>query len=291
VRALVPEALRGNTMEDQVLEHLDYPRLDETGSRVRIRLGAPVIRMHHDGDVDSAGEVEVAYVQGGRARSVRAKGAIMACGSSMVPYIVDGLPDAQKQAAQFMIRMPHVSANVLLRRRNAFENLKISRVRALNPGTPWVAYWLDYPVSMGGYEYPTNLNDAGLIHMYGMFCKRGLSPREAARVGRQVLLKASYDHLERSIRDLLARTLKEGGFDPASDIEAITVNRWAHGYSIEYVSPWDNAFYPNGPLPGEAASTPFGRITFAGIDRSSRAYMDAAIDAASSAVNELMDRL
>ena len=159
-----------------------------------------------------------------------------------------------------MIRMPHVSANVLLRR-------------------------------MGGYEHPTNLDDAGLIHMYGMFCRRGLLPREAARVGRQDLSKASYDHLERNIRDLLARTLKDGGFDPASDIEAITVNRWAHGCSIEYVSPWDNASYPDGPLPGEAASTPFGRITFAGIDRSSRAYMDAAIDAASSAVNELMDRL
>jgi hypothetical protein len=141
---------------------------------------------------------------------------------------IDGLPNVQKQAAQFMIRMPHASANVLLRRRNAFEKLKISKVRALSPDTPWVGYWLDHPVSMGGYEYPTNLNDAGLIHMYGMFCKRGLSPREAARVGRQDLLKASYDHLERSIRDLLARTLKEGGFDPASDIEAITVNRWAH---------------------------------------------------------------
>lgn len=53
---------------------------------------------------------------------------------------IDGLPTVQKQAAQFMIRMPHVSANVLLRR-------------------------------MGGYEYPTNLDDAGLIHMYGMYCK------------------------------------------------------------------------------------------------------------------------
>ena len=88
----------------------------------------------------------------------------------------------------------------------------------------------------------------------------------------------------------MARTLEGGGFDPARDIEAITVNRWAHGYSIEYVSPWDNAFYPDGPLPGEAASKRFGRVTFAGIDRSSRAYVDSAIDAASSAVTELMDR-
>jgi len=290
VRALIPEALPGRTMEDQVLEHLDYARLDQTGTRVRIRLGSPVVRVRHDGDVDSAAEVEVAYVQAGRIKSVKAKGAVMACGASMAPYIVDGLPSLQKQAAQFMTRMPQVSVNVLLRQRRAFEKLRISDVRAFNPDSPWVGYWLDYPVSMGGYEYPTDLSDAGLVHIYGMFCKRGMSPREGSRVGRQELMKTPYRDLERSIRDLFARTLGEGGFDPARDIEAITVNRWAHGYSIEYVSPWDNAFYPDGPLPGEAASTPFGRITFAGIDRSSRSYMDEAIDAAISAVNELMDR-
>jgi spermidine dehydrogenase len=39
---------------------------------------------------------------------------------------------------------------------------------------------------------------------------------------------------ERNIRDQLGRTLKDGGFDPARDITAITVNRWPHGYSPEY---------------------------------------------------------
>ena len=39
---------------------------------------------------------------------------------------------------------------------------------------------------------------------------------------------------ERKIRDQLGRMLSAGGFDPARDIEAITVNRWSHGYAYGY---------------------------------------------------------
>ena len=47
---------------------------------------------------------------------------------------------------------------------------------------------------------------------------------------------------ERSIRELLATSLATGGFDPAEEIQAITANRWAHGYSQEYGSAFDEAF-------------------------------------------------
>src|SRR6266404_6403580 len=36
----------------------------------------------------------------------------------------------------------------------------------------------------------------------------------------------SNNGFERNIRDQLGRTLQDGGFDPARDITAITVNRW-----------------------------------------------------------------
>jgi spermidine dehydrogenase len=44
---------------------------------------------------------------------------------------------------------------------------------------------------------------------------------------------------ERNIRGLLGRILSAGGFDPAHDIQAITVSRWPHGYAYEYNSLFD----------------------------------------------------
>lgn len=34
-----------------------------------------------------------------------------------------------------------------------------------------------------------------------------------------------------TLRDQLTRLLGPGGFDPARDIRAITINRWGHGYA------------------------------------------------------------
>ena len=50
----------------------------------------------------------------------------------------------------------------------------------------------------------------------------------------------TFEEMERKIRDLLQRALGAGGFDAATDIEAITINRWSHGYSLEYMRPWDS---------------------------------------------------
>ena len=105
-------------------------------------------------------------------------------------------------------------------------------------------------------------------------------------MGRQNLYKMTFEDMERKMRDLMARSLGSAGFDPAKDIQAITINRWAHGYSFEYAMPWDKAFYPEGPLPGDVAAKPFDKITFANTDRRSQAYVDSAIDAAVLAVGE-----
>ena len=291
VRKLVPGALPGRTMESEVLAHLDYGKLDLPDNRVRIRLGSPVVKVKNVGDPAHATGVEVTYVQSGRLKTVKARGVVMACWYSMVPYIVDGLPEEQQQAALFMTRSPLLYADLLLRDRRAFKKLHIAEVRAVSPDALWPASWLDYPVSMGGYKYPMDLDQPGLFHMTAAPSQFGLPPREGGRVGREKLYGMTFADIERNLRDLLARSLGTGGFDPARDIEAITVNRWAHGYSISYAWPWDKAFYPDGPLPGEVAARTFGRITFANTDRSSIAYMNFAMSAADSAVSELLSRV
>ena len=69
-------------------------------------------------------------------------------------------------------------------------------------------------------------------------CAPGKPRKEQHRLGRDDLLTTSFETFERKIRDQLGRTLGGGGFDPARDIEAITVNRWPHGYTYNYNTLW-----------------------------------------------------
>ena len=96
--------------------------------------------------------------------------------------------------------------------------------------------------------------------------------------------------MERNIRDQLARMLGPGGFDPARDISAITVNRWPHGYAYEYNSLFDDFWLEGGETPCEVARQPFGRIAIANADAGAYAYTDGAIDQAWRAVGEITNR-
>jgi hypothetical protein len=77
------------------------------------------------------------------------------------------------------------------------------------------------------------------------------------------------------------------GFDPASDIEAINVNRWPHGYAYEYNSLYDPVWLP-GQAPNEIGRQPFGRIHIANSDAGAFAYTNEAIDQGYRAVQEIM---
>ena len=71
----------------------------------------------------------------------------------------------------------------------------------------------------------------------------GLSEHEQNKAGRAELLATSFATFEHKSATQLGRALGGGGFDPARDIEAITVNRWPHGYAPEY----NPLFDPDGP--------------------------------------------
>jgi spermidine dehydrogenase len=91
---------------------------------------------------------------------------------------------------------------------------------------------------------------------------------------------------ERNIRTQLARILGPAGFNPATDIAAITVNRWPHGYAYEYNQLFDPE-WPEAEQPHVIGRARFGRITIANSDAGAAAYTDSAIDQAYRAVQEL----
>jgi spermidine dehydrogenase len=96
-----------------------------------------------------------------------------------------------------------------------------------------------------------------------------------------------YATFERNIRDQLARMLGEAGFDPARDIEGITVNRWAHGYAYAPNTLFDPD-WKEAEKPWVIGRKQFGRIAIANSDAGASAYTDVAIDQAHRAVGELL---
>src|SRR4030095_9481727 len=127
-----------------------------------------------------------------------------------------------------------------------------------------------------------------VVHMMRTPCQPGLPGREQHRAGQRELFTTTFDTFERDVRDQLARMLGAGGFDPARDIAAITVNRWPHGYAYQYNSLWDPFWIDGGPLPCVVARQPFGRIAIGNAAAAAYAYTDAAIDQAYRAVGELL---
>jgi spermidine dehydrogenase len=142
-------------------------------------------------------------------------------------------------------------------------------------------------VNIGDYRSPRSPEEPMLLFLSRTPCKPGLPAREQHKAGRMELFATPFELFERKIRDQLARTLRAGGFDPAHDIEAITVNRWPHGYGYEY-NPLFDPEWPEGQAPHLVGRNRFGRIAIANSDSGATAYTDVAIDQAYRAVSELL---
>jgi spermidine dehydrogenase len=203
----------------------------------------------------------------------------------VVPYICQELPAEQKQALQYGVKVPLVYTVVGVRDWKSFHKIGVRGISC--PGMYHSSVNLDQAVSMGDYKFPQSPEEPILIRMLRTPCQPGLSAREQQRAGHYELLATAFETFERNIRDQLARVLSSGGFDPARDIEAITVNRWPHGYAYEYNPLWDPD-WPDGKRPCEIARRRLGRITIANSDAAAAAYTDQAIDQGYRAVQELL---
>jgi spermidine dehydrogenase len=142
-------------------------------------------------------------------------------------------------------------------------------------------------VSLGGYKFPSNPEDPMVLFMLRTPCRPGLPMRDQYRAGRMELMATPFSQFEHNIRDQLARMLSTTDFDPAKDIEAITVNRWAHGYAYTPNSLFDPAWKEE-EKPWVIGRKPFGRITIANSDAGANAYTNEAIDQAHRAVTEIV---
>jgi spermidine dehydrogenase len=285
VRSLVPGSAPGSTMEDIVTARMNYARLDSPDSSVRIRLNSTAVRAKHIGDPKNATEVEVTYVRGGKARKVKAAHCVLACYNSVIPYLCPEMSEKQKEALAYAVKIPLVYTNVQLANWKAFQKLGVTTIYA--PGGYFSMGTLDFPVSMGEYHFASKPEQSCLLHLMRTPCQPGLPCKDQYRAGRYDLLTTPFETFERNIRDQLGRMLANGGFDSARDIQAITVNRWPHGYAYEYNSLFEPLDQPDSERPCVLGRQPFGRIKIANSDADGHAYTNIAIDQGYRAVREI----
>src|SRR5580704_12160589 len=285
VRKLIPDVLSGNSATDVVLAKANYSKLDSAASPVKIRLNSTAVRVKHVGDAAAAKEVEVAYARGGKVYTAKAKNCILACWHVVIPYICEELPQKQRDALASAQKVPLLYSNVALHNWTSFQKLNTNAIYA--PGCYHTRVALDLAVSLGGYDCARKPEEPIVVHMMKTPCKPGKPARDQHSAGRIELFNTTFETMERKIRDQLARTLGAGGFDPARDIAAITVNRWPHGYAYEYNSLWDPFWLEGGEVPCEMARKTYGRIAIANADAGAYAYTDEAINQAWRAVGEL----
>jgi spermidine dehydrogenase len=209
---------------------------------------------------------------------------VLACYNTMIPYLCPELPDRQKEALGYLVKIPLIYTNVALRNWTSFQNLGIAHVYA--PGSYHSSLSLNQTVDIGDYRSVRSPEEPALIRMVRVPTQPGLPERDQHRAGRYDIQNTSFEKFEREIRDQLGRILRPGGFDPDTDITAITVNRWPHGYAYEY-NPLFDPVWPDGGAPHEIGRARFGRIAIANSDAGAAAYTDSAIDQAYRAVQEL----
>ena len=275
VKKMIPQIGKGSNAEELVLSKFRYDELDKSNNSTRIRLNSTVVKVQHGGDPKNSSEVFVNYINDNKSYQVKGKGVVMACYNMMIPHIVSGLPLEQDEALRLQMKSPLQYTTVGLKNWRAIKEIGMGL--AMSPGNMHQAVLMDFPVSLGGYEYTKTPDDSCVIQMISCpYGTEGLPREDQFREARYKMLSLQFKDYEEEIRNHLNGMLPKELFNFDRDVESITVNRWAHGYAVG--GPGNST---------KIGRQPFGRITIANSDSAPSADALVAIKMAYRAVNEL----
>ena len=213
----------------------------------------------------------------------------MACWNSVIPYLCPDLPARQRDALAYGIKAPIVYTSILIRDWTSFQKLGVSNISA--PGGYHSSVGLAEAVTIGEYKASTTPQEPMVLHLGRTPCAPGKPRKDQHRLGREDLLRTTFETFERNIRDQLGRTLAGGGFDPGatSRRSPSTGGRTAIPYNYNTLYdpvPW--ALSTPEDRAHVVGRAPFGRIAIANADAAGSSHTDAAIDMAHRAVNEIL---
>ena len=265
VKSLMPGAIQGEGSVNGVTEHgVNLAGLDQDGAAARIRLGATVVAVEHEGDAAKAASVSVAYEHSGKLYRVRARSVVMAGGSWTTKHVVRDLPEAQREAYGQFYRSPCMMANVAVRNWKFLYKMGMSGCRWFG-GTVGDYFEVRKLAVVGGVEPTLGPDSPVVLTLKCLYAHPGLPTEEQGNRGRMEMLSMPFAEYEKRIRQQFTDMFAGGAFDADREIAGIILNRWGHAY----LSPQPGFFFgkEGKPAPREILrKAPFGRIAFANTD-------------------------
>ena len=289
LKRTMPRAIAGNdTFEDILSGAVRFDELDRQGARVRMRLAATVVRVEHDSaDPQASEHVWVSYVKDGRVYRVRARGVVMASGGWVNKHVVRDLPQASVRAYDSFNHAAFLVANVALTNWRFMHRLGISGCRY--DGDFGFACNLRNPMVVGADVVPHDPGKPAVLTFYVPFITPGEPAAVQGNIGRLQLFSTSYADYERRIVRQMNELFAASGFDAATDIAGIVLNRWGHAYVMAEPGFF---FAQNGEPPArEIAARPHGRIGFGHSELQGMQHWGPAAAEGRRAFNEIRQRI
>ncbi len=292
VRALLPDALPGEPGSPEFLAApFRRDALDRSDAPVRLRLGATVVRIEHEGAPDAAEHLRFTYLHAGTLHHVRARTGVLAGAKNMARHVVRDLPDAQREAFAKFRYGAYLVANVGLRRSAAIDRAGLGYQGCYFAGlgkTLEVADWV-----LEGGKPKRDPERPNVISLFCPLMYPDAPPEEQGKRGRTELLATPFLDFERRVLADLARILGPFGLEVEQDVVALSLNRWGHamvtGYPGFRWTPRAGGGFDPGPC--RVAARLHGRLAFAHTDLEGTPYFEAAVTEGRRAAAEAGRRL
>lgn len=284
IKALVPDAIEGGRSFSEIHNgRVDFNALDRKTNRVRLRLGASVVRVEHQGSGDGK-SVSIVYEKGGRLCRLKARGIVMSTGGRVARRVVRDLPGEHREAyGQFHVS-PILVANVAVTNWRFLYRLGFTACK-------WFSGFgfgcnIRKPMLVGDYRPSLHPDKPNVLTFYVSFHEPGLPIEEQGERGRRKLLETSYAEYESQIIGQMRRLFTKSGFDAERDVAGIILNRWLYAY----LNPQPGFYFgKNGnPAPPDVIRQPFGRIAFAHAELNGHQHWVAAVEEGQRAARQLI---
>jgi spermidine dehydrogenase len=260
LKKIMPAALLGEyKMADILNSPVQWDQLDRPQEQVRMRLSSTVVSVIHEGSPESAKNVVVTYLRGGKLFKVRAKTAIL-CGQQHANrHICRDISPEYREAMGAFHHAPILTVNVALRNWKFLERLGIASARWFD-GIGWWASLRRNLEIPGQITQPLDPSKPTVLTMYNPFPLPGVPFPQQCTAARMQMFAMSYAQIDAAVREQFTKMFGDQGFDAQRDIAGLITNRWGHAYVVD---PPGFFFGKDGkPAPKDVLRKRFGRLSF-----------------------------